>query len=238
MKTPRILDITCQLGKPRKTGKPPLLVVDDKKGTYYFNRGVSGGNAVADKRDSLAYNAAGQFTGIDRYKALDFSSANLVAESAYGYDGIGRLTDLAHVHDTPTIADYDWTFDAAGRVTSMTFDSLVGNDGGSAYDYDDTNQLVDADHDFQTDEAYTYDENGNRTISGYTTGDNNLLSTDGTFDYEYDAEGNRILKTNISTGDYTEYEWDHRNRLIRITQKDDLDAVTHEVLYTYDVFNA
>ena len=43
--------------------------------------------------------------------------------------------------------------------------------------------------DFQTDENYTYDANSNRTNTGYSTGDNNQLLSDGTFDYEYDAEG-------------------------------------------------
>jgi hypothetical protein len=220
---------------------------DDFENIFYYDNlqrmvqidqsGVQGGNTVAEKRVNFAYNAAGQFTSIDRYKDTSGGSGNLVVETDFVYDGIGRLTDLTHVYDTTTIADYDWTFDAFSRVTSMSFSSLVGNDGNSTYDYDDTNQLIDADYDFQTDETYTYDENGNRTISGYVTGDNNLLSTDGTYNYSYDDEGNRVLKTNISTGDYVEYAWDHRNRLVSITQRDDQDAITHEVIYTYDIFN-
>ncbi|MEQ8786495.1 MAG: Calx-beta domain-containing protein [Pirellulaceae bacterium] len=236
-----------------ETGDVPALEVigaslyDDFNNTYTYDNlqrltkieqtGVTGGNTVAEKRVDFAYNAAGQYTNVARYKDTDGGSTHLVAETDYGYDGIGRLTDLTHTEDTTTFADYDWTFDAASRVTQMDFTSLVGNDGTSGYTYDDTNQVTDADHDFQTDEAYSHDENGNRTVSGYTTGDNNLLFTDGTFNYEYDDEGNRVLKSNISTGDYTEYEWDHRNRLVKITQKNSSDVVTHAVEYTYDVFN-
>ncbi|MEQ8788186.1 MAG: RHS repeat-associated core domain-containing protein [Pirellulaceae bacterium] len=199
--------------------------------------GQMGGNTVAEKRVDFGYNAAGQYNTITRYKDTDGGGTHLVATSAYDYDDIGRLTDLTHTHDTTTIADYDWTFDAFSRITSLSFTSSVGNDGDSDYTYDDTGQLIDADHDYQTDEAYTYDENGNRTIGSYTTGDNNLLSTDGTYNYSYDDEGNRVLKTNISTGDYTEYEWDHRNRLTRIAQYNSSDTLQHEVEYTYDVFN-
>ena len=144
------MSVIRRLGEILNRGQPPEAAqvrdnpgghshfADDEKGTYgtyYFICGVSGGNAVAERRVSLVYNAAGQFTGIDRYKALDFRSANLVAESSYGYDGIGRLTDLTHVHDTTTIADYDWTFDAAGRVTGMSFTSLAGSYGDSDYSY-------------------------------------------------------------------------------------------------------
>jgi len=78
--------------------------------------------------------------------------------------------------------------------------------------YDATSQLTAADHSYQTDESYTYDDNGNGTMSGSDTGDNNQLLSDGTYDYTYDDEGNRLTRTHISSGDFTEYEWDHRSR--------------------------
>jgi RHS repeat-associated protein len=220
---------------------------DDFQNIFYYDNiqrlvqidqsGVQGGNTVAEKRVNFAYNAAGQFTSIDRYKDLDGASGDLVATTAFVYDGIGRLTDLTHTHDTTTIADYDWTFDAFSRVTSMSFTALVGDDGSSAYTYDDTNQLTGADHDFQTDETYEYDENGNRTMSGYATGDNNLTTSDGTYDYEYDDEGNRTKKTHISLGDYVTYEWDHRNRLVGVEFRTSGDVLTKRVEYEYDLFN-
>jgi RHS repeat-associated protein len=224
---------------------------DDFVNTYTYDnlgrltrveqQGVQGGNAVAEKRVDFAYNAASQYASIARYDDLDGGSGNEVATTAYGYDGIGRLTSLAHTHDTTEIADYAWTYDAFSRVTSMSFDSLVGDNGSSTYSYDDTDQLTAADHDFQTDEGYEFDENGNRTMDGYDIGANNQLLSDGTFDYQYDAEGNRILRTRISTDpadDYiTEYEWDYHNRLTKITYKNNEEEITKEVEYTYDVFN-
>ena len=159
----------------------------------------TGGHAVAAKRVDLAYNADDQYTSIDRYDNLAGGSSNLVATSTYTYDGLGRLTDLAHAKDTTNLATYSWTYDAFSRVTNMSFTSLVGPNGSSDYSYDTNGQLTSTDHSFQTDEAYSYDENGNRTMTGYTTGTNNQLTSDGTFDYEYDDEGNRTLRTRIST---------------------------------------
>jgi RHS repeat-associated protein len=220
---------------------------DDFQNIFYYDNiqrlvqidqsGVQGGNTVAEKRVNFAYNAAGQLTSIARYKDLDGGSGNLVATTSFVYDGIARLTDLTHTHDTTTIADYDWDYDAFSRVTSMSFTALVGDDGSSAYTYDDTNQLTDADHDFQTDEAYEYDENGNRTMSGYVVGDNNLTTSDGTYDYEYDDEGNRTKKTHSSSGDYVTYEWDHRNRLVGVEFRTSAHALTKRVEYEYDLFN-
>ncbi len=186
---------------------------DDLKNAYTYDAlrrmtrvdqfGV-GGNAVAEKRADFAYNAAGDFTSIMRYKDTDGAAANLIATSLYTYDGIGRLTDLEHTRPTPpgggatSLADYAWVFDAHSRVTSMTFSSLVGSSGTSTYSYDQTDQLTGTDHSFQTDETNSYNVNGNRTNTGFTTGADNRITSDGTFNYTYDNEGNRLTRTRIS----------------------------------------
>jgi RHS repeat-associated protein len=102
---------------------------------------------------------------------------------------------------------------------------------------DSTSQLTATDHSFQTDESYSYDANGNRTMTGYTTGTNNRLTGDGTHSYEYDDEGNRKTRTKTSTGEKTEYTWDHRNRLTRVIEKNASGDIVKQTDYTYDVFN-
>jgi RHS repeat-associated protein len=224
---------------------------DDLKNTYQYDNlgrmtrvdqaGVAGGNAVAEKRVDFAYNAASQFSSITRYKDTDGLVGDLIANSAYTYDGIGRLTGLAHTRNSTTFANYTWSFDAASRVTSMNFTSLVGPNGTTSYSYDNTAQLTAADHSFQADENFSYDLNGNRTNTGYSTGTNNRLTSDGTFNYTYDAEGNRITRTRISgaqADDYlTEYTWDHHNRLTSVTFKNNQGTVTKSLQYEYDVFD-
>jgi len=81
-------------------------------------------------------------------------------------------------------------------------------------------------------------------MTGYSTGDNNQLLEDGTYRYDYDAEGNRTAKykdndssDDQSTGDtdITEYTWDHRNRLVKVTFRDSYGgAATKVVEYVYD----
>jgi len=46
-----------------------------------------------------------------------------------------------------------------------------------------------------------------------------------------------LTKTELATGEVTEYTWDHRNRLIRVTVKDSAGAVIRESNYTYDAFD-
>ena len=111
-------------------------------------------------------------------------------------------------------------------------------------------QLTGADYDTQDDESYTYDSNGNRTGDGYVVGPNNQLLSDGTHWYEYDAEGNRTLRYlwtdtdadgQVDPGEgseITEYEWDHRNRLVRVTDRDtETGPATQIVEHTYDYLN-
>lgn len=122
---------------------------------------VSGGASLTDKRADFTWNAAGENTQVRRdvWNVTGFSQ---VATGIYARDGLGRLTGLTYTHSTTTIADYDWTFDAASRVTSF----VSSNDGTSDYSYDNINQVTAADHTYQTDEAYSFDGTGNRVRKG------------------------------------------------------------------------
>jgi RHS repeat-associated protein len=193
--------------------------------------GVTSGSEVAEKRVEFGYNAAGQLQQIDRYR--DATGANLVAASAYLYDGAGRLEGLTHTGSGGTLAGYAWTFDAAGRVTLMTSSA----DGTTAYEYDGTSQITAADHATGSDESFAYDENGNRTAGGYVTGPDNRLLADGRYTYEYDDEGNRVRRTETATGEVTDYEWDYRNRLTRVTTRTAGGIVLQDSAFTYDVFD-
>jgi RHS repeat-associated protein len=206
--------------------------------TQFVQDGQSGGNAVAVKRVDFAYDAASQYDKISRF--ADAGGTDLVAMTDYLFDLTGRLAGFTHYKGGTTFADYDWTYDAANRITAFT--SANHSAESATYSYDDFGQLTGADRSGSSnDESYTYDDNGNRTGGGYSTGDANRLESDGTFDYEYDDEGNRTKRTRISgaaADDYiAEYTWDHRNRLTSVTFKNNSSVVTKVVEYECDVFN-
>ena len=129
-------------------------------------------------------------------------------------------------------ANYQWTYDAADRITQF-----VSPDGTSNYNYDSRGQLTGANNTNQANEAYSYDANGNRTNTGYQTGANNQLLSDGTYNYIYDNEGNRTSRTNIATGEVTSYSWDYHNRLTNVVTQNSSGAVTESVAYTYDAYD-
>jgi RHS repeat-associated protein len=66
---------------------------------------------------------------------------------------------------------------------------------------------------------------------------------DGTYEYTYDKEGNRTKRVTLvsgnPTGATTEYEWDHRNRLTKVTEKSAPTggSTTKIVTYAYDAFD-
>src|SRR5207244_11404843 len=92
--------------------------------------------------------------------------------------------------------------------------------------YDKTGQLTGVDASGRPcgatgcDESFSYDVNGNRTMTGYTTGTGNRLTSDGTYNYTYDDNGNMLTKTRISDSQKTEFTWDYRNRLTKVVLKD------------------
>ena len=209
--------------------------------TQVTQSGATGGDAVAEKRIDISYDAAGQFNTVSRY--ADLAGTELVAESDYTYDLAGQLTALDHHQGTTDLENYTWTYDQAGNMTAST-SSL---DGAVSYSNDATGQLTGADYDYQTNESYTYDATGNRTNTGYTTGTGNRLLSDGTYTYTYNAEGNRTAKfidTNADgvwdsgDTDVTTYTWDYRDRLTEVDHfaayGDQADQV---VKYTYDYAN-
>ena len=199
--------------------------------------GVTGGNAVAEKRVDFTYDALGRYATLTTF--ADLAGTQLVATAGYSFDDAYRLVGLTYSKGPTTLASYVYTYDVAGELTSMTT-----GDGTTDYAHDASGQLSAADSDYTDDEAYTYDDAGNRLTSSdatYTIGTNNQLLADGTYTYTYDAEGNRTSRTRISSDpadDYlTEYAWDYRNRLTSVTFKNNSGEVTKTVAYTYDYAN-
>src|SRR5262249_26980768 len=137
------------------------------------------------------------------------------------------------------IASYQYAFDAGSRITQV-----VSNDGTTDYSYDLINQLVAADHHSQANpaESYTYDQGSNRITSATQAssdqiGPDNRLMSDGTCTYTYDNEGNLPQRTEIATNSARLFQWDERNRLVAVTDRDAAGNVTQQVLFTYDALN-
>ena len=80
--------------------------------------GVAGGDAVAEKSVTFAYDNAGEFSTISRY--TDLAQTELVAASAYGYNSDGNLTSLAYSKsgNASPLPSYTWTYDALRNMAS------------------------------------------------------------------------------------------------------------------------
>src|SRR5690606_29213684 len=77
------------------------------------------------------------------------------------------------------------------------------------------------------------DENNRSDPFSPSTGDNNQLTSDGTYTYTYDDEGNVLTRS--KTDETTTYEWDHRNRLTRVIVTTGSSTTT--ITFRYDAAN-
>ena len=202
--------------------------------------GQTGGNGVAPKGVGYAYNLDGQITSVLDFDPTTSSPHPDIAYGTYSYDAGNRLTEIDYKHSSTTLDDLTWSYDAANRVTGFT--SSV--DGSASYSYNTTNEVTAASYTGThqpANESYSFDSNGNRTNTGYTTGTNNQLTGDGTFDYTYDHEGNRVIRTRISSApanDYlTTYSYDYRDRLTDVDYYNNSSVLTGHVHYVYDVYD-
>ena len=214
-----------------------------------YEQALPGGVVV--KRADYTYRADDSVSAVKRYAG---AGSNPVAGTSNQYDGIGRLTGIAHASAGSGLISYGFTYDAASRMTSLT-----SPEGKSSFTLDSTDQLLSAS---LTGERYAYDATGNRTTAGTLTGPGNRVLVDGVYRYAYDAEGNRTAKyidkdgsKTLSAGDtdVTVYGWDQRNRLVAVSHlgtwaANAAAAVSSQVTaalpgsdlelrYTYDAFD-
>ena len=195
------------------------------------------GGEVDDAR--IEYDFDDALREIEARRYSDVTGMNQIGSTETAYDDTGRRVRITHLDGSDVVlANYEYEFDQANRITQQTIDGDVVD-----YTYDLTGQLLTSDHSDPNipDEYYVYDLNGNRIEShlhgtDYDTGPNNQLLSDGEFNYEYDDEGNQIRRTNIANGEVTEFEYDHRNRLVKTTVMSSGGIVTSESRYVFDVF--
>lgn len=178
------------------------------------------GNSVSDKRVDFTYTPVGQFETIHRYS--DLAGDSPVVTTTYSYDDSRRIERIGHSNTAEEVAFYDYTYDSANRITSIT-----DVDGISNYSYNGRDELTGAiySNGSNPEESYGYDANGNRESSsihndGYVSGSNNQLIADGVYTYEYDDEGNMTRQTETATGEVRVFEWDYLNRLVGVVDAD------------------
>ncbi len=190
-----------------------------------------GGNSVLPKRVTMAYNALGQRTQLARFQST--GTTNPVATTDTTYDTANRLSGIAHKQGSTNLNTYAYTYDPLSRLTSVT--STL--DGLTSYTHSQNDQLLGAVNTGVPNESFGYDANGNRNTTGFTTSSDNRMTASPGFTYLYDNEGNLTRKTNTATGNYTTYNWDHRNRLTQVTERTNLNSLVSEINYEYDAFN-
>jgi RHS repeat-associated protein len=193
------------------------------------------GASTSTKRVDFEFNAIGQYTSMARSNNADGSLP--VATTSFSYDVSNRLSLMDHKGAAGTsFASFGFGYDAASRITRITEKNQTID-----YGYDKRDQLMSANYGdaARVDEAFKFDANGNRVESNahgtaYRTGLGNRLTTDGVYTYVYDAEGNLTKRTEIATGNTREFQWDHRNRLTMLSDKNASGVLQQVVRYSYD----
>ncbi len=119
--------------------------------------------------------------------------------------------------------------DGVGNITQKEI-----NTGVVSYVYDDKYRLTGYTNTnaSPSSQSFTFDYRGNRLslastpggTTGYTVGDNNMVTAAGSESLQYDGRGN------VTGRGYTQYEWDYKNRLVKV----DKEGVQEDLYYTYN----
>lgn len=214
-------------------------------------------NAASQLTDLRRYDAtSANAVNLKVHSRYGFDSAGRLTHITHGKSEIaagevwdGTSTMPASLGSANMLAGYVLSYDADNRVTSL---SSQRDAFKTSYTYDTTDQLTGASSGaisgmtllfpLPESEAYNLDANGNRESSSgasqSASGTHNRLQTDGTYNYVYDNEGNVTQRTLIATGAVTDYTWDHRNRLVSVTERASAGgAATKTTEFVYDAFD-
>ena len=191
---------------------------------------------------SMSYDAAGQMTEIERYN--DYSLASVVSDSTFTYDKAGNMTGETDSFTSGTIT-YVNAYDTADRITSEGLETATGGSPTyttTTYEYDRTSEVTGVAVNGAPTATFSYDANGNRDMSGYSAtgaGDNNQISTDGTWTYTYDAAGN-VTEMSKGTATYTwDFTYNQNDQMISAEEHataSTTSTLLTEIAYGYDVF--
>jgi RHS repeat-associated protein len=193
------------------------------------------GPGVDPTRVDFLYDLIGNRTRTDRY--ADLAGTSLIGFTTSAYNPSGGVTNIIHLGPaSEVLARYDYNFDPTYQITRWT----IGNQL-SDFAYDRAGQLTNALNTAQPNENFHYDSNGNRVGAqsggGYSVGRNNQILSDASNNYAYDAEGNMTSRSNVVTGVLTTFEFDHRNRLVSVLDRDNGGVVTQTVVFVYEAMN-
>jgi RHS repeat-associated protein len=170
----------------------------------------------------LFYDATGQLARVDHPNGLT---------TAYGYDGLDRLTSIVTTRSSgAVVSSHIYARHGDGRVATVT----EADQSLHAFDYDPANRLVQAVVTSSTGatifaEGYAYDPAGNRITRFHTPAGGVTEQFDATFDardrlvsegvasYAFDADGRAVSRT--GTDGFT-LAWDSEDRLLQIAHED------------------
>ncbi|MDD3518629.1 MAG: hypothetical protein PHQ14_09785 [Chromatiales bacterium] len=142
--------------------------------------------------------------------------------TSHSYNAFGEPTETSATIGATATATHSYTRDALGRITSIT-EVIDGVTTTHSYSYDPAGRLIASTRNGVT-TTWSYDQNGNRThrngslIATYDAQDRIL--THGGNSYSHTTAGD--LKTKVTGGTTTTYDYDEYGNLLQVTLPGDL----------------
>lgn len=152
--------------------------------------------------------------------------------TTYTYDTANRMTGVTHKKGTTTLAQFTYTRNAIGNVTSATESgSFISPSQTINYTYDAAGRLTNATYPNSNTYDYTYDKVGNMLTDNIAHDpsngtfsdtyaydkDSKLTNINGFTNFGYDSNGNMLEKPSQNPNPDQFYTYDPEDRLTKLT---------------------
>jgi RHS repeat-associated protein len=189
---------------------------------------VNGANAISFgyDDDGLVTSCGSLTLAYDPNLPLPTTSTLGQISDTRGYDSYGQLSSYSARFAGSEFFAQSLIRDALDRVQQRT-ETLAGVSSTTVYGYDELGRLESVSVNGVLTREYSYDANGNRTSvssGGQTTNasydSQDRLISYGDFEYTYTRAGALHTRTNLVTGDITNYQYDAFGNLLSVALPD------------------
>ena len=194
------------------------ITENDRTTSYFYDQNLN----LEERRFSNGQKVSCHYDELNRLKTRIATRSSpggdqVLQSFTYEYDSVGNVRRMEENYGMDDVENriVRLKYDKAYRLKDEAIFRQSGTIQATSYDYDDSHNRTKKTVLGLNPSSTSYRYNDLNQLTSFTEVYSGLSAA-----FEYDGNGNRVKRTNASTGEVTEYHYDPDNRLISVAELD------------------